>query len=84
MKENSNYLHVFFFQGKTKNCIERCGKEVSVNKEEVWKETNTSRFQKAKHQEEACNEIQEESGYSKKVSGKNNTQRTQKGKGEKC
>ena len=55
-----------FFQGKTKNRIERCGKEVSINKEEVWKETNTSRFQKAKYQEEACNEIQEKSCYSKK------------------
>ena len=29
-----------FFQGKTKNHIESCGKEVSMNKEEVLKETN--------------------------------------------
>ena len=70
-----------FFQGKTKNRIERCDKEVSMNKEEVWKETNTSRFQKARYQE-ACNEIQDESCYSKNASGKNITQRTQKGEGK--
>ena len=70
-----------FFQGKNKNHIERCGKEVSMNKEEVWKETNTSRFQKARYQE-ACNEIQDESCCSKNASGKNITQRTQKGEGK--
>ena len=58
-----------FFQGKTKNHIERCGKEVGINKEEVWNETNTSWFQKAKYQE-TCNEIQDESCYSKKVQEK--------------
>ena len=57
---------LFFFQGKTNYHIERHGKEVSVNNEEVWKETKISRFQKAKYQEEACNETQEESCYSKK------------------
>ena len=40
-----------------------------MNKEEVWNETKTSRFQKARYQE-ACNEIQDESCYSKNASGK--------------
>ena len=42
---------------------------------------NTSRFQKARYQE-TCNEIIDESCYSKNASGKNITQRTQKGKGK--
>ena len=72
-KENSHYLHtLFFFQGNTSYCIRRCGKKVNVNNE-VRKETKTSRFQKAKYQEEACNEIQDQSCYSQKASRKEKT-----------
>ena len=67
----------FFFQGKTKNRIERCGKEVSTNKEEVLKEASTRRFQKGKYYKD-CNKIKDESCYSKNTSGKNITQRTKK------